>query len=236
MNTYTMMRIYMGKCILALVAGVFACGLVSATPGDTKSYQIRCAATDIVDGHHTLWLRTGAGKKPVKVQLNTRVFSEPVKYKGASVAQFYADKKTAMSKDPAKPIAVVKLSAKSSLIVFWPGKDDSGYAASLIPQSHFPYGSFRVMNLSGDKVRVDMGEKKRVILPARGATYRFAGGNNAVPVSIIMREEETGKARYTRRSKWSIAPTQRELVLLVTNPQNGLVRARHLMDSKVEDE
>ena len=93
-----------------------------------------------------------------------------------------------------------------------------------------------MLNLSGDKVRIDMGEKKRVILPERGATYRFAGGGNAVPVSIIMREEKTGKTRYTRRSKWSIVPSQRELVLLVANPQTGLVRARHLLDSKVEDE
>ena len=226
----------MSKCILALVAGVFVCGLVCAAPSDTKSYQIRCAATDIVDGHHTLWLRMGAGKKPVKVQLNTRVFSEPVNYKGELAAQFYAEKKTAMLEEPGNPIAVVKLSAKSSLIVFRPGKYDSVYATSLICESHFPYGSFRVMNLSGDKVFVDMGDKKGLILPEKAATYRFDKGNNAVPVSIIMREQETGKARYIRRSKWSIAPTQRELILLVTNPQSGLVRARHLMDSKVGGE
>ena len=82
----------------------------------------------------------------------------------------------------------------------------------------------------------DEGKGKIVDLLTRYADYvvRFQGGNNAVPVSIIARSTITGKPRYTRRSSWSIAPTQRELVLLFPNARNGLIQARHFVDSKVE--
>ena len=78
--------------------------------------------------------------------------------------------RTAVSKDPGKPVAVVKLVGKSSLIVFRPNKDDSGYETNVIHAAQFPYGSFRVVNLSENKVRVDMGDKIGLILPEKAAT------------------------------------------------------------------
>jgi hypothetical protein len=225
-----------GKFGMALAVWLLACGLVSAAPEDVKSYRVRCAATGIVDEHHTLWLRTGAGIKPVKLQLNTRVFSEPIRYKGLPLARFYTDKATAMAEKPGKPIAEVKLTGRSVMMIFQPRKDASGYEVNTTAEKNFPFGSFRVVNFSEDKVRVDMAKKKSVILPNKSATYRFPQGNKAVPVSIIMRSAKTGKPRYTRRSNWSIAPTQRELILLFPNPQNGLVRAKHFIDSKIEKE
>ncbi|HAC80883.1 MAG TPA: hypothetical protein DCG06_11355 [Deltaproteobacteria bacterium] len=231
-----MLPISIRKCGLTLLAGMFACGVASAAPEDKKIYQIRCAATGIVGGHHILWLRTGVGKKPVQVQLNTRVFSAPVKYKGVPVAQFFPTKAAAMAEKPPKPIAEVKLTGRSVMIVFQPRKDASGYEVSTTAEKNFPFGSFRVVNFSKDKVRMDMGDKKRVIPPAKSITYRFLKGNKALPVSIIVRSAKTGKPRYVRRSNWSIAPTQRELVLLLPNPENGLVRAKHFVDSKIERE
>lgn len=211
-------------------------GLAHAAPDEHPAYQIRAAALDIIAESNILWLRTGAGKDPVKIELNTRVFCEPVKYRGPQHARFYQSEEDAKAEKPGKPIASLKLPADKSLILFQPNKDATRYITHAVAEARFPFGSFRVVNFSKDKVRVDMGKKKSVILAGKAKTFAFKNGNNAVPVSIIARSTITGKPRYTRRSSWSIAPTQRELVLLFPNPRNGLIQARHFVDSKMVKE
>jgi hypothetical protein len=133
-------------------------------------------------------------------------------------------------------MAMVKLPGPKALILFQPDKSGKIYTCNPVVETQFPFGSFRVVNFSKDKVRVDIGAKKSVIPAGKAETFPLKGGQRAVPVSIIARSAITGKPRYTRRSNWSIAPTQRELVLLFPNARNGLIQARHFVDSRIEKE
>lgn len=224
------------KFLLLLFASTLACVAAIAAPDEPKTYEIRVAAVDIVGDHNILWMRTGTGKEAVRVDLNTRVFSASFKYKGPAEARFYTSEVEAMAEEPPEPIAKVKLLARSSLILFLPevGADSKSYQTYSVEESRFPYGSFRFINFSKSKVRVEMDGKKTEILSRKSANFTFPAGNNSVAVSIIAMSAKTGKPRYTRSSIWSIAANQRELILLFPNPRNGLVQAKHFVDSKLE--
>lgn len=222
---------------MVVVAAPYADGADGADPVDPVDqpvYLIRAAAVNIAGGNATLWLRTGPGKEPVKLPLNIRIFSEPVKYKGPVIARFYASEVDAMADDPPNPIAQVKLPRRNLLILFQPKPDTSGYTGLPVADSRFPFGSFHLVNLSEDKIGVDMAAKKMIIPPGKSKTYSLPAGERDVLISIVARSKITSKARYVRRSRWSIAPDQRELVLFYPNPINGMIHARHFIDSKTE--
>lgn len=107
---------------------------------EPSTWEIRVAAVDILPGHDTLWLRSGHGIAPVKVPLNIRTFSQPIRYKGPAKANFFRDGNEASLEKPPAALAAAVLGEKASLIVFHPNADGSGYQPLVIADSAFPFG------------------------------------------------------------------------------------------------
>ena len=215
--------------LIGLIVGLDAPRLLAE--GTTESWNIRVAALDIVPGHDTLWLRTGQGKEPVQIFLNTRIFSQSTEHKGPAKLVFYRSAAEATAEEPPPPIASTVLSSKSSLLVFSPRSDGKSYRAFVTSDDDFPFGSFRLVNFSKAAVRAELGGKTLFLKPGAAGTCKFRKAETAIPVRIQAMAK--GKpARLVRQSSWSIIPSQRELVLLFPNPKNGLVRLHHFVDTK----
>lgn len=196
---------------------------------DVPKKIIRVAALKIANDHHTLWLRTGVGKEPVEVALNTRAFSPPLIYRGPGKAAFYGSEEAASAEKPPPPLCVVSLKTNSTLLLFTP-KDES-YQVFPISEKDFPFGAFRFVNFSKIPVRAELGRQGKNLAPGKSETFSFSSAQNALPVRILAAGDDK-KPQVIRQSSWSIVPTQRELILLFPNPRNGLVQSRHFVDSK----
>jgi hypothetical protein len=214
---------------------LIAC-LVSPLAAQTeeKSWSVRVAALDIIAGHDILWLRTGPGKKPVEIPLNTRIFSQPTDHKGPAALVFYPTASEATAEEPPPPLATAVLTSKSSLLVFSPAKNGKTYQSFVTSDDEFPFGSFRLVNFSKATVRAELGGKTLLLKPGAAGTSAVSNAQNAIPVRIVAMAKDT-PARVIRQSSWSIVQTQRELVLLFPNPDSGLVRLRHFVDTKAEE-
>ncbi len=218
--------------LAALLVTVSTLRLVAQT--EPESWSIRVAALEIADVQDTLWLRTGPGKKPVQVSLNTRIFSEPIHYKGPATLVFYQNEAGATAKEPPSPLATTVLKDKSSLVVFSPRPDNKTYQVFTISDGDFPFGSFRLVNFSSATVRAEFSGRPTLLKPGAAETVVFRSEQNATPVRILALAD--GKSpRVVRQTSWSIIPTQRELVLFFPNPDSGLIRLRHFVDTKAED-
>jgi hypothetical protein len=200
---------------------------------EEKSWSIRVAALDIAEDHHTLWLRTGTGKQPIEIPLNTRIFSLPIDFKSPAALAFYRTEIEATAEEPPTPLATTILKNASSLIVFSPDADQKKYEAFTIADGEFPFGSFRLVNFSRATIRAEFYGKPTLLKPGAAETITFRDARNATPVRILALAEGAAP-RLIRQSSWSIIPTQRELVLFFPNPDNGLVRLRHFVDTKAE--
>lgn len=201
---------------------------------EEKSWSIRVAALDIAEDHHTLWLRTGTGKEPVEIPLNTRIFSLPVDFKSPAAVAFYRSAIEATAEEPPTPLATTVLKNKVSLIVFAPDADQKKYETFTIADGDFPIGSFRLVNFSRATVRAEFSGKPTVLKPGAAKTVTIRDAQTATPVRILAVAEGT-PARVIRQTSWSIIPTQRELVLFFPNPDSGLVRLRHFVDTLSDD-
>ncbi len=201
---------------------------------EEKSWSIRAAALDIAEDHHTLWLRTGVGKDPVEISLNTRIFSPTIEFKGASTLTFYRNAIEASAKEPPAPLATTVLKSDHSLIIFSSVADQKRYESFTIADSDFPFGSFRLVNFSQATVRAEIAGKPTVLNPNAAETITFPFAQNASPIRILAFGEGI-PARVIRQTSWSIVPTQRELVIFFPNPETGLVRLRHFVDTKNEE-
>lgn len=217
--------------LAALLAIVSTSHMVAQTEPD--SWNIRVAALEIADVQDTLWLRTGPEKKPVQVPLNTRIFSQPIHYKGLATLAFYGNEADATAKEPPSPLATTVLKSKSSLVVFSPGPDNKTYQAFTVSDDEFPFGSFRLVNFSRASVRVELAGRTVILKPGAAESITIRNSQNAFPVRILALANGT-PPRIVRQSSWSLVPTQRELVLFFPNPENGLVTLRHFIDSKTD--
>ena len=222
-------RTHIGLYLLAL----FASSSQLAAQGEVASWSIRVAAIDIVGEHHTLWLRTSGRKDPVEVPINTRVFSPSIQFTGAARLDFHASAAEASAEVLPHPLASTSLTGKSSLLVFAPDVGEKGYRIFVTPDEDFPFGSFRLVNLSAATVRAEFAAKVIILRPGAAETITYREGEQAIPVRILAMEKDA-EPRLVRQSSWSIVPNQRELVLLLPNERNGLVQLRHFVDSKEE--
>jgi hypothetical protein len=198
-----------------------------------KSWSIRVAAMDIAEGHHILWLRTGVGKEPIKIPLNTRIFSQPIDFKGSAALAFYRSAIEASAEEPPKPIATTILRNDATLIVFSPDVDHRKYAAYSISDIDFPFGSFRLVNFSRTTVRAEFSGKPELLKPGTAKTVTFRGERNNIPVRILALAEGV-PPRLARQSSWSIVSSQRELIFLLPNPESGFFQMRHFLDTRQE--
>lgn len=205
-----------------------------AAQAEEKSWSIRVAALDIAEDHHTLWLRMGTGKQPVEIPLNTRIFSLPIDFKSPAALAFYRTEIEATAEEPPAPLATTILKSNASLIVFSPDSDQKKYETFPIADADFPFGSFRLVNFSKATVRAEFSGKPTLLKPGAAETITIRDAQNATPVRILALAEGAAP-RLIRQSSWSIIPTQRELVLFFPNPDNGLVRLRHFVDTKAEE-
>ena len=201
--------------------------------GTSETWSIRVTALDIAGEHAVLWLSSGPGKPPVQVPLNTRVFSEVIEHKGAAGLTFYASSVDAAAKEPPPPLATAVLQSKSSLVVFAPDAAGKNYRAFTIADQAFPFGSFRLVNLSKAAVRAEFAGKAVSLQPGGAETITYHAAEEAIPVRILTIVKDK-TPRLIRQSSWSITPTQRELILIFPNEQNDTVRLRHFVDSREE--
>lgn len=201
---------------------------------EEKAWSIRVAALDIAEDHHTLWLRTGTGKEPVEIPLNTRIFSLPIDFKSPATIAFYRSSIEATAEEPPAPLATTTLRNASSLIVFSPAADQKKYETFSIADADFPFGSFRLVNFSRATVRAEFSGKPTLLKPGAAETITIRDAQNTTSVRILALAEGT-PARLIRQTSWSIIPTQRELVLFFPNPDSGLVRLRHFVDTRGEE-
>ena len=204
-----------------------------AAQTEVKSWSIRVAALDIAAEYHTLWLRTGPGKKPVEIALNIHTFSQPFDFKSPAALAFYRTEIEASAEEPPAPLATTVLKNASSLIVFSPDADQKKYETFTIAETDFPFGSFRLVNFSKATVRAEFSGKPTRLKPGAAETITIRDAQNAIPVRMHVLAKGI-PPRLICQTSWSIVPTQRELVLFFPNPDNGLVRRRHFVDTKEE--
>lgn len=210
-------------------------GIISSLHADDTSttWDIRVAAVDILPGHDTLWLRTGAGTKPVPVPLNIRTFSQPIRYKGPAQMAFYRNETEASLDKPPAALASASLSEKASLIIFSPRANGSDYQTMVIADSGFPFGSFRFVNGSGITALVEIDGRKIHLKHGATETLTYQETKNSLAVRI-MTAKDGEPPRLIRQSSWSIDLSQRELIFLMPGSAPGLVALRHFIDSKTD--
>jgi len=207
----------------------------AAAQAEAESWSIRVAALDIAGGHDTLWLRADSGGEPLRLPLNTRVFSRAIAYKGPPQISFYGSAAEATAEEAPEPIASSLLRSRASLLVFAPRADGMGYQVMVISDNEFPLGSFRLANLSSATVIAELAGRSVSLGPGKAETFAYRQAENAIPVRLSAQTNGV-LPRVIRQTSWSIVPTQRELVLFFPNPQSGLVRLRHFVDSEDEPE
>lgn len=198
-----------------------------------ETWSIHVAALDIAGENASLWLSAGPGKEPVEVPLNTRVFSDVIELKGAASLAFHASAAEAAAEEPPPPLATAVLKSKSSLLVFAPDAEGKSYRAFAIDDQAFPFGSFRLVNLSKAAIRAEFAGKVVILKPGGADTIAYRAAEEAIPVRILSMEKDQ-TPRLIRQSSWSITPTQRELILCLPNEQNDLIRLRHFVDTREE--
>jgi hypothetical protein len=220
--------------LVRLVAAVLT-GIASSLHAEDKSttWDIRVAAVDILPGHDTVWLRTGPGTKPVRVPLNIRIFSPPIRHKAPAKAAFFRSEAEALLVEPPTPLVTAALTSKSVLIVFAPRPDGAGYQAMVVDDSVFPYGSFRFVNGSSVPTLVEIDGKRLAMKPGAAETVTYKEAKSSLHVRIATATEE-GKGRLIRQTSWSTDLSQRELIFLMPGSAPGLVSLRHFIDSKTE--
>lgn len=209
--------------------------IIASAPAaeEFATWNIRVAAVDIIPGHDTLWLRTGPDAELVQVPLNIRSFSPPVRYNGPAKTVFHCGETEASLQKPPAPLATATLRETSSLIVFSPRADGSGYQTLVIGDKGFPFGSFRFVNGSGIAVITEIDGRKLALKHGATETFTFRETKNSVPVRIVTAADGAAP-RLIRQSSWSIDMLQRELILLTPGSAPGLVTLRHFIDSKAE--
>ena len=201
---------------------------------EARSWSIRAAALDFIAGHEILWLRTGAGKEPLKIPLNSRIFSLPITFKGPAAISFYGSAMDASAEQAPAPLASTVLKNDATLIVFSARSDQGKYDSYTINDGDFPFGSFRFVNFSKAIVRAELSSKSILLKPGAAESIAFSGERNDTTVRILALAEGQ-PLRIVRNSRWSIVSTQRELVLMFPNAENGLVRFQHFVDTKAAD-
>jgi hypothetical protein len=145
-------------------------------------------------------------------------------------------------KDPASVVARAKVPAnlKSGIFMFLPGSGKAGdtpFRVLVIEDSQraFPAGSFKVMNLSPHRVRIQLesqnfpfasGETKIIEDPPVGA-------NNASGMKAF--STVNGQEQRIAASIWPHPGTKRSLQVLFLNPKTDQVEIRGIRDVAGED-
>jgi hypothetical protein len=169
--------------------------------------------------------------EPAEMTLNIRIFSQPTAYKEPAKLDFYGSADEGAAEKPPPPLASSVLSSKSSLLLLSPDAKGKTYRIFVTSDDDFPFGSFRLVNFSKATVRAELGGKTLLLKPGAAGTSAVSNAQNAIPVRIVAMAKDTS-ARILRQSWWYIMPSQRELVLLSPNPQDGLIRLHHFVDTK----
>jgi hypothetical protein len=217
-------------CTVAILLAGGGSFLAAAEAPPTVRTELRVAATDIVGEHHTLWLRTGVGSDPVKLQLNVRTFTETLQHEGPEKSGVYATEADARAEEPAQPpLLTLSLAGGSKMFVFLP--DGPSYRALTIPEGDFPYGSIRLANLAKALIHADLGKQSVNLAPGASKTFSYQEDQPSLAVSLFSKTDENG-ARIVRRTNWSVTLGQRELVVFYIDPNSKLVRTHHLVDTR----
>jgi len=224
-NKHSYRWIILASFSLGLVVNVLA---ASDSPS-SRRIKIRVAATEIAGGHHTLWLRTGPGRDPIKIELNTSSFSKPIEAVIPTVCAFHSSATNAAAEKEPEPIASAVLKSKSVLLLFAPAKKRGEYEVTVIQEGEFPFGSFLIANFSGTPVRAEIGRKAVTLKHGAKQSFAYRKPQRELPVRLLV-VRKGGKPRIVRQSSWSITPDRRELVILFKRPSNGLVRFLHFVD------
>ena len=200
----------------------------------SRSWSIRVAALDCLPGHEILWLRTGAGKEPMKIPLNGLMFSLPIKFKCPAAIAFYGSAMDARAEEPPAPLGSTILKHDHSLIVFSARPDKGNYNSYAINESDFPFGAFRFVNFSKAIIRTELKGKALVLKPGAAGTVAYSGERNDTNVRILALAEGE-PPRIVLSSRWAIFSSQRELVMIFPGTGGELVRFQHFVDTKSLD-
>ena len=222
------------SAVLALLVVVEAPSGHAAPDPSAITAELRVAALDIAGAYHTLWLRTGPGRKPLEVSLNIRTFSNPIAYQGSARAQFFATPQAAEAADPAPPPLIdTTLQPGGTLLVFVPVNDKDTYRIYPIRDQDFPYGSFNFANFSQAEILVQAGDKTEPVRlrPTTHHVFRFKGDKRIVTVRVAA-QVPGSEPRLIRQTNFSAGPDWREVVFFFTAPDTGQITMRHLVDAK----
>ncbi|NNC88059.1 MAG: hypothetical protein HKN82_06305 [Akkermansiaceae bacterium] len=214
-------------------------GLMAQRSSPAITAELQVAATGIAGKHHTLWLRTGPGKAPVKVSPTLRTFSLPISYKGPARADFFETAQDAQADPPTvQPLASVPLQAGALLLVFVPDAESKtrAYRVHATRAGSFPHGSFNFINFSKSAIFVQSeGKAKDVrIDPDRNHVFKFGGAEQSVGIRVAA-VAPGADHRLIRQTNFSTNPDWREMVLFFDQPGTNRVRMSHLVDVRVDD-
>jgi hypothetical protein len=202
------------------------------------AFQLDAPPADVFAHDPSMGGQIPGAKVDVKTYLNHEVNMLP--FKGPEVL-FTKSADPASMKDPASLVAKAKLPSnlKSGIFMFLPGTGKAGdpaFRVLVIEDANraFPPGSFKVMNLSPQSIRIELEKEK---FDFRSGETRViedppVGANNSSGMQAFTSSQ--GQVQRIASGIWPHPGTKRSLQIMFANPKTGQIEIRGVRDVAVD--
>lgn len=218
--------------VTVAVVCLFLTGQIWSQKAPKVGFKTSCVS--IVDGKYKLYVPLKPIPKENKekydggwleVELNIRDAIGGYHVNSHGIIPFF-DEKDATK----EPIAVVKIrpSNQNMLLLFMPAKKGK-YRIMPISIQESPWGSYLLVNMTGDPMMAAIGNQKAKIQKNGRRAFRANGRKSDVAIIAGL---EKGKVTVLRETEWALKAIQREIVIYYRDQRSGRIRWKHIMDTK----
>lgn len=177
--------------LLLLPAALVAAGTAAGESQRGVSATFRALAFDVplMDAAYSL----GEDQR-VPLIISPNCLTAPQEYRGPAELTFSHLAPDAASE---KPLASTTLADRASVIVLFVPDGKGGHAIRQLPDNpgQFPWGSLRIINLTGANVQVVSGPRQAVVANGGELTFRPPAAHGEYAMTEILTQREDGYAR-----------------------------------------
>tara|TARA_R100000027_G_scaffold53229_1_gene42060 strand:- start:51819 stop:52571 length:753 start_codon:yes stop_codon:yes gene_type:complete len=218
------------KSLILLLITVTTAGLsissAQTLPEETVNVTFRAFTWDRVNDN-IIYYRDGS--EEVRLRLPWMKRSEVLRYEGPPVLQFYQKRKNKKGEWIQNPVASVDFSQstiESPLLLFYleKGNGSAKFGARILndDMEDFPFGSYRVVNLTPASIRGHIGNDVFSLKPGQSTTVtpkKLISNDRNVVVEI--QTPVDGEYKSVSESVWTYHPDGRTICFLIENGQKG---------------